>query len=158
MATGIRHNAHEAERQLGLEFDAMERLIALGIQRLLIATDGNLREIAPVDTGMYRAAWDLSEGEPSDFKPAYVKPPKGHKRGEEMPEHVATSQAQSAATAARASQFQEVKNKTFVFTNNLEYASAIEDGHSTLAPLGVAARAQDIAERDAAKLGVTLRG
>ena len=158
MSTGIRHNAQAAERQLGLEFDAAERLIARGIQRMLVATDGNLRTIAPVDKGLYRAAWDLSADAPSDFKPEAPATPGRQPGSGPLPELVGLSNAQEAKTREMAGTFEKVTNRRFFFTNNLEYASAIEDGHSTLAPSGVASRAQALAERDAAALGVTLRG
>jgi hypothetical protein len=111
----------------------------VGIQALADA-----QTISPVDTGLYRAAHDLTINEPSGYDPstaatvaekaaaAGIPQPAIAPKGEVVPEQI--EKAVARLEAGRAS-FQGAM--TIFLTNNLNYAWALENGHSSQAPDGV---------------------
>lgn len=96
--------------------------------------------ISPVDTGLYRAAHDLTINEPSSFQPSTtstvtdtgIPPPAVAPRGETVPEQL--DLAQSRLDGARST---FTGSMSIFLTNNLQYAWALENGHSQQAPQGV---------------------
>lgn len=102
--------------------------------------------ISPVDTGLYRAAHDLTINEPSGYNPstAASAASKAHAAGLPAPAAgVAGSlldpSTQTATAASRLESFRsQFKGTMTIFlTNNLQYAWALENGHSQQAPHGV---------------------
>lgn len=76
------------------------------------------RRLSPVDTGRYRAAWNIGIMQPDPSVPA---------KGKRV--------QPKAAPYARLNRLP--KFPVVYITNNLPYAQALEDGHSGQAPSGV---------------------
>ena len=95
----------------GEEVGKRVRIITLDLFR-------RLRQLAPVDTGRYRAAWNIGIEQPDRSVP----PPGSRVK----------------AGAAPFSALKSLKPFPVVYlTNSLPYAKRLEDGHSGQAPTGV---------------------
>jgi hypothetical protein len=74
---------------------------------------------SPVDTGRFRASWNIVSGEDADLSVA--------KEGQNTGGGAAAKARASALTASN----------SYVISNNLPYAESLENGHSKQAPQGV---------------------
>lgn len=103
------------------------RLVAIaGLQKVILKS--------PVDTGRFRGAWLVTIGSRTDAAPAAIEGVKKGSRGKGKRGAAAGSDAINAGLGviAGAKPFEAI-----VIQNNVEYAEALEDGHSTQAPRGM---------------------
>jgi hypothetical protein len=71
---------------------------------------------AAVDTGRYRAAWNISKNTPDDSVPKFIKKQKGHKKGSDI---------YGLKKKARIL-FDVTKDRSIILSNNVEYAPHVD--------------------------------
>jgi hypothetical protein len=120
----------------------------VGLQALADA-----QTISPVDTGLYRAAHDLTINEPSGYDPTTDSSLAAKAAAAGIPLSVAMASASTASAASpnldpqaqigkalerlEAGRASFTGTMTIFLTNNLQYAWALENGSSQQAPEGV---------------------
>lgn len=136
-------NIHEFEADLARFAKLVEVDFGVVITRTALSLDRRIVQRTPVDTGRARASWFMSLDQPS----SEVQPP-GFTASGQQAGAVALSQAQDAVNQLEADPFREVW-----ISNNVEYISALENGHSQQqAPIGMVA--VSLAEEEAEIAGV----
>ncbi len=77
---------------------------------------------AVVDSGRYRAGWNLSVDKPMNMSPTFKRKPKGHKKRTDIyglkPQHIL---------------FDITRNNSVVLSNNVEYAQKVDAKYADVA-------------------------
>lgn len=123
MADGVEFDLHDISAAANEIVSELGIPIRDAVNKLGLDLWGDVTELAPVDTGRYRAAWNLNENTPDETVP---EPHDGHAEdGTELP-LPATPELSLG------------KYPVLYLSNALPYAVPIEEGHSTeKAPDGV---------------------
>ena len=100
--------------------DYMEGQVELLLRNTVFQTDSKLKEGSPVDTGRFRASWQVGENA-NNSTPA----PEGDYKGTPAP-----------LKGSNYSAGQEKLGNYYSIHNNLPYAEALANGHSTQANAG----------------------
>lgn len=129
----IKSNAKSFAASVKIDLDKLGQEALSDVRTIMFETFSDIILRSPVDTGLFRSAHDLTLDFPSAFKPDEVGGPR-------------FSEAEGELQTIR-----QLKSMKIFITNNLEYAQALEHGHSKQAPNGVyvlaAMRAQEIINR-----------
>jgi hypothetical protein len=129
----IKSDMDEFMKEITIELDDFERDAEDVIKKSILISHGTITTLSPVDSGRYKGSHFISKGiESNDIAPD-------------------GKTNYSGDVAERAGEARRVKPKletmSWFVTNNLEYAEALEGGHSDQAPNGVYTPATIIANR-----------
>ena len=119
-------------KDINVEIDNFEQDAAQVIGASVLATHGTLVSMSPVDSGRYKNSHYISKGKPS--------------------EEVSGDNFDGQAEAQKDRVKPRLESASYFISNNLDYALALEGGHSTQAPSGVYAPGANVAKRIINKL------
>lgn len=124
----IKHNFNQAADALSRQLKKSIKKIDASAAEIVLTGYNMLVDRSPVDTGRFRASHLMTLNTETDATaPA----------GSTQTAYTAQIQKNKLSASSKLSSFSLQKAKKIVIQNNLEYAQAIENGHSDQAPRGV---------------------
>jgi hypothetical protein len=115
--------------------ESMHVGLGLAVKKIVLDLHSEVTALTPVDTGRLRAAWMIGVGEASEETPDDVPQAILDKRAEQKAKGTDPGPIFGPPDPPDVS---DIDGTQPVFlSNNLEYAEAIEDGHSQQAPNGM---------------------
>ena len=104
------------KREVARELNGVKTKLNSAMTNTLLDGLGFVTARSAVDTGRYRAAWNISVDTPDDSVPAEKKKPKGHTKGTDIYGYRARARML----------FDITKNKSIILSNNVEYAQYVD--------------------------------
>ena len=104
------------QKEIGEELNAIKKDLNRAMSNTLIEGLGFVTSRSAVDTGRYRASWNISKNTPDESVPRKVKTPKGHKKGNSLYGFKARTRIL----------FDITKDRSIILSNNVEYAPYVD--------------------------------
>ncbi len=130
------------------------------VKKITLTALGDAQTLSPVDTGLFRGSHDLTIAEPSSLRTT-PSPAKRQPGDPPIPEFVGYQRKRTEEALTRLGtgvQPKQLDGLVIYLSNNLEYAQALENGHSQQAPTGVYRIVREKAEQRWARAVAALRG
>ena len=103
-------------KEIGAELDNIKDDLSRAMSNTLIEGLGFVTARSAVDTGLYRANWNISKNDVDDSVLKQKKKPKGHKKGTDLYGFKAKTRIL----------FDIAKDKSLFLSNNTEYAGFVD--------------------------------
>jgi len=103
-------------KEIGVELDAIKDDLNRAMSNTLVDAHSFVTSRSAVDTGRYRAAWNISKDAPDNSVPAKKKRPAGHQRGVDL----------YGMKGKQRILFNIMRNKSIILSNNVEYAQDVD--------------------------------
>lgn len=103
-------------KEIGKELNAIKKDLNRAMSNTLVEGLGFVTARSAVDTGRYRASWNISKNKPDDSVIPFKKKPKGHKRKTDIYGFKAKARIL----------FDITKDSSAILSNNLEYAPYVD--------------------------------